>query len=132
MVAILLREPRPYDLPFVLSSWMQSHREEGANALMDNDAYFAAVKPRLIEILSRSPVLVASNPEDPWQVYGWIAAEPDVLHYVYVKSVYRKFGIGRQLFDAVGRPSQCTHTGWMFPKLKDSWGLRYIGLEGAS
>jgi hypothetical protein len=45
---------------------------------------------RVVEqLLARSKVVVACNPERPYQVIGYVVAEPGVLHWVFVKSPFR-------------------------------------------
>lgn len=52
---------------------------------------------------------MAVNSEDEDQYLGFIASEGDVIHFIYVKEVFRKLGIGRMLWEAAGKPKTYTH-----------------------
>lgn len=99
---------------------------------MSGDVYVGIQKPRVLALMGRSTVLVAANETDSWQVFGWSAYEGVAMHYVYVKGVYRRMGVGRRLFDACGRPPTATHTGWLFDKLRTRWGVSYDPRGAAS
>jgi hypothetical protein len=44
--------------------------------------------------LPNMSIMVACDPLAPSSVWGWCAYSPEVLHYVYVKSAFRRMGIG--------------------------------------
>ena len=44
--------------------------------------------------LPNMSIMVACDPSAPSAVWGWCAYSPEVLHYVYVKSAFRRMGIG--------------------------------------
>jgi GNAT superfamily N-acetyltransferase len=47
--------------------------------------------------------IVACDPDDPGFLFGHIVGVlPEVVHYVYVKAPYRRTGIARGLFAALG------------------------------
>ncbi len=105
-----LREAEADDLNFILSSWLKSFRD--AQRIPDqksavwfnwprpsNEVFFNFQQKLIVRLLQRSKCLVAVNPEDLSQVYGFIVYEnnPDIIHYVYVKSTFRKMGICKLL-----------------------------------
>lgn len=109
------------DIPFVLSSWLKSYRYSQAARNVVNDIYFSeqvGQKARILEMLSDCRTLVACDEEEGDCIYGWICAEsiegsvPPVVHYVYVKSSYRRRGLARALLKAAGvggAPFWATH-----------------------
>ena len=109
-IPIVIRRATADDVPLVTSSWLESHREQGDNRWMSNAVYFAFHRPRMVAILDRADVHVASNPADPWHVYGWVACEPGVLHYAYTKLVFRRMGVFDRLYDAADKPLIATST----------------------
>jgi hypothetical protein len=59
--------------------------------------------------ISRGGVLVASSEKDPGQIFAWCRVVPHfpggpvcVLDYVYVRSVFRGFGLAADLVTAAG------------------------------
>ena len=48
----------------------------------------------LKNLLPRITIIAACDPSAPSTIWGWIAFEQNVLHYIYVKSAFRRMGIG--------------------------------------
>jgi GNAT superfamily N-acetyltransferase len=80
-------------------------------------------------ILAKGAVLVACDPSDNDQIYGWCAVDPGkrILYYMYVKNTYRRAGVGlalmRAAFGEVGPQVRCCHWTDAAQHLKDKWGL---------
>ena len=78
-------------------------------------------------------MLVACNPSDPSQLYGYILAGEEegviVIHFLYVKHTFRNMGIGKTLLDAVGHSSDnaavYTHHTRMADRLSSKYNLVY-------
>lgn len=50
--------------------------------------------------------MVACSPDEPSQIFGFAIYQPSsqgvaILHWLYVKEMYRKFGIGKAMFREV-------------------------------
>jgi GNAT superfamily N-acetyltransferase len=117
---IALRPALSGDYNFVLSSWLKSYFRNrqlfAQGAQLSEREYFVGHQRMVKWLLDRAPVLVACNPDDESQIYGWACYEEDgdttVLHYVYVKAPYRGYGVGRTLFTGLRHDSVrvvCTH-----------------------
>jgi len=52
----------------------------------------------LKKIIHSSVIRLACDPGDPDTVWGWICFDGELLHFIYVKSAFRGFGIGGALF----------------------------------
>lgn len=48
----------------------------------------------LKKIIRNSDITLACDPDDPDTVWGWVCSDGDLLHFIYVKSAFRGFGIG--------------------------------------
>jgi GNAT superfamily N-acetyltransferase len=122
----LLRGPAPTDIPFVLNSWLKSARDVGDHASMSNAVYFAGYRNECVAKLETGNVTVACSSEDPDQIYGWLAWTGRVIHYVYVKHPYRRFGLARAMvehsFPAIGKvPTLVTNVG----RFHKDWGRKF-------
>lgn len=111
---------RDDDRAYVISSWLNSYAEVGrrprrvdpkTKEVQDEGgefrgtargAYFAIYEPIVKQLLARSTVAVATLPEEPDVVLGWMAIEDDVLHYLLVKPRWRRLGIARWLLGQLG------------------------------
>ena len=44
-------------------------------------------------------ILIACDPSAPSSIWGWVAFEPGCLHYIYVKSAFRKNRLGSSMLE---------------------------------
>jgi len=137
-IAILLRKPEPDDrvMGFVLDSWCKTVASEPPWDFAATHHTPPPPHPLLIymhdtilkKIIRNSTITLACDPDDPDTVWGYICSDGDLLHFVYVKSAFRGFGIGGCLFRSAGLPSgkiEISHrTGSVFkafPKSRLIW-----------
>lgn len=118
------------DLNFILNSWLKSYRNSYYAIKIPNQIYYQEQKALISNLLGKSQVVVAVNQEDSSQILGFIMFEigkislTPVIHYIYVKSPFRKLGIGTELLqEAVsqaqydeGLPLVITHHSREFEK----------------
>ena len=82
--------------------------------------------------------VVACDSDDSNHLLGFACGQkaPAVLHYVYVKPIYRRCGLARALVAAACGPAPviaCTHWGWGLPRdaadelVVDEVRLSYVG-----
>lgn len=116
-----LRSATSLDFAMIASSWMKNYQTSRAAQAVD-PAIYSEHQGRLVDRLVREfTPLLAVNEAKPEEIHGWICGAGGwlrdggspwpVIHYLYVKRSYRKFGIGRTLADALtgGRPAFFTH-----------------------
>lgn len=86
------------DHALILSSWL---RNNVPDPRIDKDLYFKRHELRIKSFLASSPqsFRILADAEDPDHIYGWICVDTDyrTLHFVYVKSVYRRQGFANRL-----------------------------------
>jgi GNAT superfamily N-acetyltransferase len=102
------------DMRFVAASWFESYWK--AVASQEGMDYLTAYRPGqdalIRRLVGRSETIVAHAVDIPDEILGYAVLEDDVLHYVYVKSVYRRRGIATGLVRArAKRYSQRTRLG---------------------
>lgn len=113
-----IRPARESDLGSVYTDWLKAHRGSFAARGAWNSLYFSDEGQRGVihGCVQRGRVLVACSPDDDDQILGWacdeIAGGRQVLHYVYVKHMWRKGGLCKALMAAmdVPNPLPVTHT----------------------
>ena len=113
-IAILLRKPEPDEraLGFVLDSWCKTVAAEPpwnfATPLpsppLPPPVMIYEHDTLLKKIIRNSTLTLACDPDDEDTVWGFVCSEGDVLHFVYVKSAFRGFGIGGCLLRSAGIP----------------------------
>lgn len=99
-------ETRVIDAPdsamnFILDAWKRSYRSEKRN--LPWNRYSCEVQSRLNALIARGArVRIAVDGEDEDFFFGFIVAEPPVLHYVYVKSPFRRQGLAIRMIEESG------------------------------
>lgn len=148
LVPCSFRHVTDADLALIRSSWMRSLRESQTHRDVEASVY-KTNQPLIINgLIRRSLTIMAVNPEDPTQIFGYVVATPTtsnvcVLHWLYVKSAFRKLGIGSALVrEAIHEteantnyPVCCTYISHNFNWLKDKLNLVYnpylVAMENA-
>ncbi len=95
---ITVREMREEDKPFVLSSWLKSHRAHCGWA--SSEDFFRVHREVAEGLMARGRVLVACQKDDPEAIVGWLCSEVGTsltVHYAYVKRAFRRCGVARTL-----------------------------------
>lgn len=127
----VIREYKPEDAAFVISSYLKSQRYIHPNQEMRDTIYYQTFKPIAEDMVKNSKILLATNPEDEWQIFGWLSYDqkPIVLNYIYVKHPYRGAKIATQLYKQVNPanvPMIATHSGLYIEGLKKKFNLYFV------
>lgn len=98
-----LRQATRNDLRFVHSSWHTSFWNTWAKKHVERSVYSKEMDQYIDTTLPFLTTLVAYFPEVPDEVLGWACIsekeEREHVLYCYVKSTYRRMGIGRGLVE---------------------------------
>ena len=101
ILPILYRQVLEEDKPFLFNSWLKSFRQGTLAANVDNSIYYTNHHKLVEKILSKSKTIICCNSDDPSIIYGYVTYQivdgQFVLHYLYIKNIYRKLGLGRKL-----------------------------------
>ena len=115
---LVFRPYLPSDRHFIESSWASSYYAASRiKDLLSPDDFHAFHRPLRARFFERptAAVIVCASPDDSDHILGWVAVEvlPNtaVLHYVYVKSTYRRdYGIAGQLLQRALPPGPVLYT----------------------
>lgn len=103
---IRLRPATESDVPFIFNSWLKCYRHSNNTRGCENPVYFAQHHILLEGLCKRSTILIACNENDISQIYGYVCSEMVegvlVVHFIYVKEMFRKFGVANILAAAIG------------------------------
>jgi len=108
-------------IPFILNSWLKSHRWSDK----DNPDYYRVAAPKIKTLLKTNRVMVAALAEEPDCFVGWVCGKRAKLHYVYVKSAFRRDGVAKALIEKV-----CGHYGTYTHKSRNIAFMRCIDEKG--
>lgn len=92
------------DLPFVYKSILKTFHFDSDARKIPQQAYFPGHGKKLEACLQRptSKLAIACLPDDPATILGFLLAEGKLVHFVYCKAHFRRMGIARTLFEALG------------------------------
>lgn len=94
--SIVMLDPVEDLKAMILSNWIHSHtgKQRSLGIPVDPDKY----RQKVISMLRRSVVRVATLEGYPSVAFGWACGEPPgIVHYVYVKYPHRRRGLARAL-----------------------------------
>ncbi len=94
---------------YILKTWLDNYRRNYTSRFIPNEVYYWH-HHKLIEALYDRPGakwLVASHPEEPSVIFGFLcgerAAEAPIVHFCFVKSKLRRFGVASALVDELAK-----------------------------
>lgn len=100
-IKFIVRQAKDSDIPFIIDSWLKSYAEKGIE-FSSKESYFKSYPQFIKDIIESSYLYIVCLPEDSDTILGWMCFEPRnnqyILHYIYVKHPFRKFGIAKYLF----------------------------------
>lgn len=101
MIPVDFRLAKAEDVPFILDSWLRSYKTSNYALPIPADIYFPLHRAAVLHMVQHPGIScrLAVNPRDAEQIYGYLIhlTSAPVIHYVYVKYPFRKFGIGTRL-----------------------------------
>lgn len=98
----------PDDRRFVIASWSASFKSSYAAGMIWTDDWATIMHAQIDRVISSpdAQTFVAYETKDPTFLYGFISGDTSdatpVVYYLYVKEPYRRHGIARGLFAALG------------------------------
>ena len=114
------REYIQADESYVMSTWLKSYQESPVVNRVRAREYFRGQQAVAMRLIEKAGVMLAVSPADHNVIWGWICAEPHVVHYVYVRPQMRRpYGIGRALFRLFATEERFTFSHWPPPNMTD-------------
>lgn len=107
-----IRPAEGQDIPFIYSSWLNSYRYDSSLGRgCRNQVFFPEYNRVIDRILSRENVktIVACKTDEPGVIFGYLVFQPGILHYCFVKEVFRKEGVASSLALSASPAIQFTH-----------------------
>ena len=108
---IAFRQALPRDRDFIVSAWSASYRKSKYAGMIANENWADVMHPQIKRVLDSrgmQATVAYETTATPGvaDLFGFIAADLSrivpVVGYVFVKQAYRRSGIARRLFAAVG------------------------------
>jgi GNAT superfamily N-acetyltransferase len=102
MTEVRFRTAEPKDKGFILKSWIRSYANSPWAGALSRERLMKAITGTIADLRQRGAEwVVAASASNPDVLYGFVCFERGwpwpLLHYVYVKDMYRNMGIGSQL-----------------------------------
>lgn len=90
------------DKPYIVGNWVKELRHAGFSKFVPGDLYWPAQHALCDKQLGLGQAAVACHEDNPDHIYGtvvWQPARTPILHWLHVKSTFRRLGVARQLRD---------------------------------
>ena len=100
---VKIRKAKSEDINFVYSTWLRCYKHDSPiTKYTKRDLFFGEHQKLLDHILTKkeTTVVVAVDENDEDLIFGFLAYEPKIIHFCYVKEPFRKMGIARQLIES--------------------------------
>lgn len=129
-----IRPAKPEDMSFVFDSWLKSWRTSKYSGVVPNNLYFDTYRSTIENVIGRgSSIVVATAQNNEDHILGWACFEttPDgraVVHYLYVKDPYLKFGIPDKLLEYLEGDKPGFYT-FNYPQVTDALKYRWPGVK---
>lgn len=135
-LAVEFRLAAESDLAYVYGAWLSSFYDAHASGPLDEDLYKTAYRAAIRRLIAKPTVTihVAFVVERPDQIIGFVCADSSwhnlrVVHFLCVKLLYRRQGLGRALMKAAGinpsEPFHFTYKTAVTSRLLKSWKGRF-------
>lgn len=110
-MTVAFRPAERRDREFIVGAWETSYQDAHTSGMIPMVMWASVMRPVVEHYLDRAgtKTIVAYNPDDVGgvaELHGFISGEPDerppIVFYVYVTQPFRRAGIARRLFGALG------------------------------
>ncbi len=88
MSDVIFRSAVESDVPFIFSAWLKSYAGY-RDVHVSLEDYYAGHHDIIARLLRHATVRIASPAEAKDIVVGFCCFEPKIIHYIYVKNIYR-------------------------------------------
>ncbi len=105
-----VRKANPDDISFIYATWLKSYHYDSWTRSIAKSVYFDNYKLVIDRLLNQSEVLVACHPTDENVILGYCVFEPNLIHYMFIKEAFRRFGIATDLIKKAGVKESATIT----------------------
>ena len=124
-----IRLAKANDINFIYSTWLRCYKHDSPlTKYTKREIFFEEHQKLLDRLLTKkgTTVAVAVDDKDPDLIFGFLAYEPKIVHFCYVKEPFRKMGIARQLFESQKIvPEECRATHLTY-SLLDLWTAKKV------
>lgn len=105
-----IRQSNLNDINFVYATWLRSYKDfSPISKYIERQSFFPSYQRILDKLLSRDQikVMIACDENDSELIFGYVAFEPGIVHFIYVKEPFRKMGIAKKLCSHIPDFNQC-------------------------
>lgn len=96
----ILRNARKSDLDFIYATWLNSFHYDSWTKSIRKSIFFDHYSKVITNLIKDATIIVACLKDEENVICGYIVSEkPNLIHYLYVKEVFRKLGIANDLYE---------------------------------
>ena len=114
MSEVKLRAAQEDDGPYILDTWVSHQRNAHKKLYVQDSVYKREMTAAVKSLIRKVTPTVAYFEEEPDYILGYICAEnladELVIHFTYVRKLYRGNGIAKKLLESVGYNKEAIST----------------------
>ena len=122
-ISVAFRPVASTDIPLITNSWLKFWVKSPLAFGVHTHVFYKSGEVYIQRLLKRAGAIIACDPVEPDQIFGYVAGEywenQTILHFLYVKMSFRKFGIGRALWEQVVPEKHTPFATTYLPEEKD-------------
>lgn len=114
MSNIIIREATDKDINFITSSWLKSYKESDFSKQIHPHVFFKKHEEHIKKKFKDSKIFILCDKLEPSSILAYICYEDfsefNVLHFMYVKRPFRKFGLANILYETYLKDKDLIYT----------------------
>ena len=103
----VIRDMRDDDWYFACKSWKHTYRHQEEHVPLH--IYAPEMTSRIERYKRKGMFFIACDPKDTDYILGWACLGDEVVHYVYVRNMYRECGVATEI---IGKRKHVIATHW--------------------
>lgn len=123
-----IRSALPTDVSIVYATWLHSLYSLEPYKRLPKDYFMAAQQALIQSLLTRSQVLIACDPNDLDQIYGYsvVKLANSTLHWIFTKKLFRNMHVGTRLIEHMGdNEIACTQYTPAMRAIAEKWNVTF-------
>lgn len=98
-----IRIARGSDLNFIFATWLNTMEDDSCFGKIYKKGQFLSFYRSIIDFILSKPdvtVRIVGLEGNDDVIYAYMVSEPGILHFIYTKVPFRRFGLARMLFES--------------------------------
>lgn len=129
MTNYALRLATHEDISFIYATWLKSYKSDSSIGNSLRTSVFMKDYVKVIDSILQDKstvVTICCDNEDAFVIYAYMVSAENLIHYIFVKDAFRRFGLAKALIESKGffEPI-CTHKTRLISNSLENFNINY-------